>query len=320
MRNTTSRSGQAEYSAPLRFEFETKTQGNAAVTIGVIALLLLLGILLPLLLLYMFNKLTTRFLPLENTYRAEYPILMTPGIAPKIVDGRGQGERKGIQVGPQDFVAQVDEPASPELNTGIGLAKGRVPLFPLFATWYELQALEGQRVLTMKSSGDKNPKVFADGVVSELSPNMNENWALSFSDVDLLKPEEEQLPGRLVVYSAMSGLPAYQTRVTEILATPGVADRVAELRAAAKNDLTKDDIRTKTKPSPKGAALPEGGSLTLPTLPASVPGSGKLAPPSVPSSSGNVQAPPSGVGLSAPTQPTNPGSGKLAPPPPPPSF
>jgi len=320
MRNTTSRSGQAEYSAPLRFEFETKTQGNAAVTIGVIALLLLLGILLPLLLLYMFNKLTTRFLPLENTYRAEYPILMTPGIAPKIVDGRGQGERKGIQVGPQDFVAQVDEPASPELNTGIGLAKGRVPLFPLLATWYELQALEGQRVLTMKSSGDKNPKVFADGAASELSPNMNENWALSFSDADLLKPEEEQLPGRLVVYSAMSGLPAYQTRVAEILATPGVADRVAELRAAAKNDLTKDAKKTKAKPAPKGAALPDAGSLSLPTPPASVPGSGKLAPPSVPSSSGSVQALPDGAGLSAPTPPTNPGSGKLAPPPPPPSL
>lgn len=320
MRNTTSRSGQAEYSAPLRFEFETKTQGNAAVTVGVIALLLLLGILLPLLLLYLFNRLTTRFLPLENTYRAEYPILMTPGIAPKIVDGRGQGERKGIQVGPQDFIAQVDEPASAELNTGIGLAKGRVPLFPLLATWYELQALEGQRVLTMKSSGDKNPKVFADGAASELSPNMNENWALSFSDADLLKPEEDQLPGKLVVFSAMSSLPAYQTRVTEILATPGVADRVAELRAAAKNDMTKDAKKTKAKPAPKGSALPDAGSLTLPTLPSSVPGSGKLAPPSVPSSSGSVQAPPSGVGLSAPTPPTNPGRGKLAPPPPPPSL
>ena len=317
MRNTLSRSGQAEYTAPLRFEFETKTQGNTAVTIGVIALLLLLGILLPLLLLYLFNKLTTRFLPLENTYRAEFPIVVTPGIAPKIIDGRGQAEGKGIQVGPQDFVAQVDQPASPELNTGMGLAKGRVPLFPLLATWYELQALEGQRVLTMKSSGDKNPKVFANGEASELSPNMNENWALSFSDSDLLKPEEEKLPGRLVVFSAMSNLQAYQTRVTDILQTPGVADRIAELRAAAKNDLTKDTKKARPKPRSKVQTAQDAGSLTLPVMPVSAPGSGKLAPPGLPTSGGDAPSSPSGDGFSASPPPTNPGSGKLAPPPPP---
>jgi len=317
MRNTLSRSGQAEYTAPLRFEFETKTQGNTAVTIGVIALLLLLGILLPLLLLYLFNKLTTRFLPLENTYRAEFPIVMTPGIAPKIIDGRGQAEGKGIQVGPQDFVAQVDQPASPELNTGMGLAKGRVPLFPLLATWYELQALEGQRVLTMKSSGDKNPKVFANGEASELSPNMNENWALSFSDSDLLKPEEEKLPGRLVVFSAMSNLQAYQTRVTDILQTPGVADRIAELRAAAKNDLTKGTKKARPKPRSKVQTAQDAGSLTLPVMPVSAPGSGKLAPPGLPTSGGNAPSSPSGDGFSASPPPTKPGSGKLAPPPPP---
>jgi hypothetical protein len=300
----------------LRFEFETKTQGNTAVTIGVIALLLLLGILLPLLLLYLFNKLTTRFLPLENTYRAEFPIVMTPGIAPKIIDGRSQAEGKGIQVGPQDFVAQVDQPASPELNTGLGLAKGRVPLFPLLATWYELQALEGQRVLTMKSSGDKNPKVFANGEASELSPNMNENWALSFSDSDLLKPEEEKLPGRLVVFSAMSNLQAYQTRVTDILQTPGVADRIAELRAAAKNDLTKGTKNKGSKQTPAEQVAPDAGSFTLPTMPPSAPASGKLAPPSLPTSFGDASSP-SGDGISAPPPPTKPGSGKLAPPPPP---
>ena len=317
MRNTLSRSGQAEYSAPLRFEFETKTQGNSAVTIGVIALLLLLGILIPLLLLYLFNKLTTRFMPLENTYRAEYPIVMTPGIAPKIIDGRGQGERKGIQVGPQDFVAQVDQPASPELNTGLGLAKGRVPLFPLLATWYELQAQEGQRVLTMKSSGDKNPKVFSNGLASELSPNMNDNWALSFSDADLLKPEEEQLPGRLVVFAAMSNLQAYQSRVTDILQTPGIADRVAELRSAAKSDLTKDTKKSKPKRQQQATVQPDEGSLTLPTLPTSAPGSGKLAPPSLPSSGGMNSGPASPEGFPPTTPPSKPASGKLAPPPPP---
>ena len=315
MRNALSRSGSAEYSAPLRFEFQSKTQGNTAVTIGVIALLLLLGILIPLLLLYLFNKATTKFLPLENTYRAEYPIVLTPGFAPKVVDARGQGPRKGIQVEPQDFVAQVDQPAASEINTGLGMAKGRVPIIPFFATWYELQAPEGQRVITMKSGGEKNPKIFADGASSELSPNMNENWALSFSDSDLLRSEDEELPGRLVVFAPMSNLQAYQSRVNDILQTPGIGDRVAELRAAAKNEAlteTKKPRSDRSKP-----AEPEAGSFTSPTVPSSLPGTGKMAPPGLPNITPDSTAIP-GTNLdgSAP-QPPKPASGKLAPPPPP---
>jgi hypothetical protein len=315
MRNTVSRNGQAEFSAPVRFEFETKTQGNTAVTIAVIALLLLLGILLPLLLLYLFNKATTKFLPLENTYRAEYPVLLTPGFAPKVVDARGQGPRKGIQVEPQDFVAQVDQPASAEINTGLGMAKGRVPIVPILATWYELQAPEGQRVITMKSGGEKNPKIFADGASSELSPNMNENWALSFSDADLLRSEDEELPGRLVVFAPMSNLQAYQSRVNDILQTPGIGDRVAELRAAAKTAQLTETTKPKSGRSKPTAA--EAGSLTVPTVPSSLPGTGKMAPPGLPNITPDSSAfPGSNVDGSAP-QPPKPASGKLAPPPPP---
>ena len=315
MRNTVSRNGQAEFSAPVRFEFETKTQGNTAVTIAVIALLLLLGILLPLLLLYLFNKATTKFLPLENTYRAEYPVLLTPGFAPKVVDARGQGPRKGIQVEPQDFVAQVDQPAAAEINTGLGMAKGRVPIIPILATWYELQAPEGQRVITMKSGGEKNPKTFADGSSSELSPNMNDNWALSFSDSDLLKSEDEELPGRLVVFAPMSNLQSYQSRVNDILQTPGIGDRVTELRSAAKNEQLAETQNPKSGKS--RPAAPEAGSFTVPTVPSSLPGTGKMAPPGLPNippdSSGSLGA----AGDPAAPAPPKPASGKLAPPPPP---
>jgi hypothetical protein len=315
MRNTVSRNGQAEFSAPVRFEFETKTQGNTAVTIAVIALLLLLGILLPLLLLYLFNKATTKFLPLENTYRAEYPVLLTPGFAPKVVDARGQGPRKGIQVEPQDFVAQVDQPAAAEINTGLGMAKGRVPIIPILATWYELQAPEGQRVITMKSGGEKNPKTFADGASSELSPNMNDNWALSFSDADLLKSEDEELPGRLVVFAPMSNLQSYQSRVNDILQTPGIGDRVTELRSAAKNEQLAETQKPKSGKS--RPAAPEAGSFTVPTVPSSLPGTGKMSPPGLPNitpdSSGSLGA----AGDPAAPAPPKPASGKLAPPPPP---
>jgi hypothetical protein len=316
MRNTLSRSGQAEYSALVRFEFETRTQGNTAVTIAVIAILLLLGILLPLVLLYVFNKLTTRFLPLENTYRAEYPVILSSGVAPKIADARSGASGRGIEVGPQDFVAQVDQPASPEINTGLGIAIARVPLFPLLATWYEIQAHEGQRVLTMKSYGEKGPKTFADGRSSEMSPNMSDNWAMSFADVDLLKPEEEQLPGRLVVYSPMSNLSVYQEKVNDVLQTPGISDRVAELRAAAKRDFENPKKASHGKSDGAPTLQEETGTLNAPTTQSFAPSSGKLAPPSLPTTTGG-STPSQTSGNIAPPPPPTPGSGKLAPPPPP---
>lgn len=294
MRTMSSKAGAANYTAPLRFEFDTKTQGNTVVAIAVIAGLLALGILIPLLMLYLFNKATTKFLPFENTHRAEFPILVTPGLAPKILDARSATSQKALIVGPQDFVAQVDQPASAEVNTGAGLAKGRVPLFPLLATWYEAQALDGSRLLSMKSAGEKNPKAFADGKAAELSPNMSENWLLSFADSDLKGSVDEALPGRLIIYSAMGTLPGYQSRVNDIVQTPGIAERIVELREASK-------LEQKAK---KPAKVGKKSDTSAPEF---------VAPAVIPTiPSATIAAPISP--LSPPSPPT---SGKLAPPPPP---
>ena len=317
MRNMTSKAGAANYTAPIRFEFDTKTQGNAAVTIAVIFGLLALGILIPLLLLYLFNKVTTKFLPFENVHLAEYPIIVTPGFAPRILDARSGAAQKPITVGPQDFVAQVDQPASAEINTSVGVAKGRVPVFPLLATWYEAQALEGSRLLSMKSGGEKKPVEFADGKAAELSPNMSENWLLSFTESDLKGSVEDPLQGRLLVYSAMGTLPGYQTRVNDIVQTPGIAERITELREASK--ITGKKTKSK-KPGKQSKANNE--SLTpIVTPTSSGPISGKLSAPGFEVPSNPVIPNSSGSNLEAPTSPLSPpslpSSGKLAPPPPP---
>lgn len=315
MRTMSSKAGAANYSAPIRFEFDTKTQGNAAVTVSVIAGLLALGILIPLLMLYFFNKATTKFLPFENTHRAEFPISVTPGLAPKILDARSATSQKSIVVGPQDFVAQVDQPASAEVNTGAGLAKGRVPLFPLLATWYEAQALEGSRLLSMKSAGEKNPKEFADGKAAELSPNMNENWILSFTEADLRSSIDEALPGRLIIYSAMGTLPGYQSRVNDIVQTPGIAERIVEIREASKAEQ-KSKKRSKVRKQHDSASTQFVSPAVISNT--SLTTSGKLAAPSldVPTTpnipSSNNLKPNSPL-----TPPSPPTSGKLAPPPPP---
>ena len=170
-------------------------------------------------------------------------------------------------------------------------------------------------MLSMKSGGEKNPKEFGDGKSAELSPNMNENWLLSFSDADLKASIDEPLSGRLIVYSAMGTLPSYQSRVNDIVQTPGIADRILELREAAKLvEKNKKPIKQRKSQEPTQAVPVIVAQVQSPSIPTS----GKLAAPgfqapvsrSAPSSNTTPPTSP----LSPPSSPT---SGKLAPPPPP---
>lgn len=302
----------ASFEIPLQIEFDSKTQGNSAVATAVIVGLLLLGLLIPLGLLAMFNRIATKFLPMENVYRAEYPVVITPGLVPKMLRSSPDGSSKRIEVGPQDFVAQADRAAEIEIPDSAGTAKARVPIFPLAATWYEMQATEGSRLISMQSSGEKSPRYFSDGSQAELSPNMAENWVMSLSDVDLAGAPDQDLPARLIVFAAMSNLPQYQARINEISQTPGIADRIAELResvsrGAARN--TRSPRSTKLTSELLPDAAPQSSGVTVTGF--SQAGSGPLAAPG--EVAPTVTAQPQ-VALNTQSPPM---SGKLAPPAPP---
>ena len=279
----------ASFDAPITIEFQSATQSNAAVEIAAIVLLLLLGLLLPLLVMWLINLSLTRFLPVDSMMRASFPVVLeTSGLSPKILDNRPGAEGSSITVDPKDFRNVMDQPAAREYETGLGAAKAKIPIFPLAPTWYQWEAPGGSRILSIFEGGTKHSPLIDSGRAVEVSPHMADNWALVVPESELVQ-DKGSVAGELVVFARMSNLPDYQKRLGEISTKPGLADRIAALRAALHRGL-------------EGPGSNTAGEVTAPSAPEGFTSSG---------SSATLEAK-----ASAPKPPT---SGPLAPPPPPPS-
>jgi hypothetical protein len=309
VRQTQSTSGAATLDENLQFEFKSSAESNFLIESLVIAALLALGLLLPLGLLYLLNWLTTRFLPVQNTVKAEFPVRIQPGPAGKITDDKGNA----ISVGPQDFKYVTETPASrviPVASSGELVA--RLPKFPLAGTWFEHQAPEGSRVISLYPGATKKPQLFDAAKASEVSPNVANNWALVLPDSELLKPEGQELSARLVVFAPMGGVPQYQARVNEISSKPGLQQRIGLAREAVRNTeaLPKKSKKPSKSANPVVAETGSMPSVQIPgvsngsSMPASIPG---LTPPTTPASTSIPGLQPPSVIPGSATPPVIPG-------------
>jgi hypothetical protein len=263
----------------------------------------LLGILVPLGLLYLLNWLTTKFLPLEQTVRAEYPVQILNGATAKIVDKDGNP----IRVEANDFKFLPHSPASRSQAAGAhGTSVAKVAKFPLLPSWFEHEATAGNRLISLYSESGKGPSHFRDGKATEVSPNLAANWFLSIPDGEFSKASGETMNGTLVVASRMGSLPSYQSRVQDVSVKPGLQGRIDEIRAAinsAKPDASANPAKMRrAAKAGKSAIVAEAGFVptTLPSVPGApgipgVPGSPTPPPstiPGVPGSPGIPGAPP----------------------------
>lgn len=278
----------ASFDAPITIEFASSTQSNAAVEIAAIVILLILGLFLPLLVMWIINLVLTRFLPVESMMRASFPVVLeTTGLNPRILDNRAGVEGSGIVVDPNDFRNVMDQPASREYDTGLGSAKAKIPVFPLAPTWYQWEAPAGSRVLSIFEGGTKHSPMIDSGRAAEISPNMADNWALVIPDSELLE-EKPQVSGELVVFTRMANLPDYQKRLGEISTKPGLADRITSLRAAVLDAVGQRDegivpVIPNSPITPEGfTSSPSSATLDGPLNPPKPPTSGPLAPPPPP--------------------------------------
>jgi len=281
----------AAFDAPISVQFDSRTQTNRVVEWAAIALLLLLGLLLPLAIMWLANYFQTRFLPIESTMSAEISLVLAPGQAWKAKRKLPNGSTSDVTISAEDFKNRMDEKAQREYDTGRGTAQGRVPWFPLAATWYEWQAPPGHRIVSFFDGGGKTTSQMTSGHVTEVSPNMANNWALVISEAQLTRDSAEEIDATLLVFSPMGSLNSYQERVRDILSTPGLAEKL-------------DFVKEK--------ATSHSDDTALDAQPVSVNTGAQVAPPGFTPSDGPPGATPPG---SSPT----PKSGPLAPPPPPPS-
>ena len=286
IRNANSTSAGAAMSESIQFEFQTKTKTDAAVEFWVVVTLLILGILVPLALLYLMNWLTTRFLPLEKTVRAEYPVQITTGATAKLLDKNGSP----LKVEANDFKFMTDGPAAKTLAIGShGEAQAKIAAFPLLPSWFEQNANPGQRVISLYSESGKGPSHFKDGKATEISPNHASNWFISVPDAEFAKANGETMNGTLVVAARMGSLPQYQSRVQELAAKPGLQGRIDEIRSAMEAEAAKNNGKTPKEPKARKGDKPgvggDSGSIVLPPVPG-IPGiPGVPGVPSPPSTS-----------------------------------
>lgn len=265
IRNTNSRSAGATLSESVQFEFETKAKVDSSVAFWVDLILLILGILLPLGLLYLMNWLTTKFLPADNAVRAEYQVNVLTNEAGKLVALDGNP----IVVEAQDFqyLPKIGSARSLEMG-GHGKAEAKMAKFPLLPSWFQHTAPVGYRVVSQYAEGVKNLTHFADGRATEISPNHASNWFLKIADSEFAKPAGENLLGTLVVSAAMAGLPQYQARVAELSRKPGLQERIAAIRASMAKEESgppkKGAGRTKYS---KASITDEAGTLATPRTP-----------------------------------------------------
>jgi hypothetical protein len=280
----------ASYNAPIAVQFDSATQTNTAVEIAVIAALLIAGIVLPLLVMWLINFAMTRFLPIESVMRAAFPVLVdSSGPFTRIVSNAPGSEGVALTVNPTDFRNLMDQPAKRVFDTELGSAQAKIPLFPLAQTWYQWQAPRGHRIVSVFEGGTKNTKEMATGQSVEISPNMQENWALVLPDAEVKKPAGEKRTGQMVVFSRMSTLDSYQKRVSELTMKPGLGERIDAIGALISGEAEPLDgadtwsgiPTTPTSPIPTGFT-PSTEAPDSPLSRPKPPTSGPLAPPPPP--------------------------------------
>jgi len=256
----------ATFEAPLKISFASEVETNELVTWIVLALLTALGLLLPLGSMWLLNFFTTRFLDINDTTRAMFPIRVdASGLRPVIKDAR-PGYDGPIAVGPRDFTSAMDTKSPRSFDTGYGEATARIPLFPLNPTWYEWRAPEGSRIVSLSPNSTKSTGDMKEYLAAEVSPNMADNWAMIFTDSELRKQDKSALQGQLVVFARAGNLTSYEERVRKITNSNGLDVAIKSAAEKAVTSMTVNDKSsggpTKTVPTP-----PVKTGVTPPPIP-----------------------------------------------------
>ena len=275
-----SEGGAAVFEAPITIGFESVAQSNPLVEGIVTAILIGLGLLAPLALMWVVTWWFTRFNSLQDATRAVIPVTVRRDNTSVLVDRRPGSQGQRVAIRPDDFkyLDSVDRPRS--YQTGYGEQKARVPWWPLSAPWFEWQAPAGSRVFSSYIAASQKGDAIDSGLVTEVGPNLSENWALVIREAELADSSKEEFEADLIVTSPMGTVDRYQKRVDDISATPGLFDRVNAVSLSMGQESPDSDPPpplTTDFPPPSGPDAP--GPVDPPKPP---PMSGRLAPPAPP--------------------------------------
>lgn len=287
--------------APIEFTSLVPGQENAK---WWTILLTILGIGLPLALIYLMSWLTTKIAFGRQVQRAAYPVMLTPADRYTGRDGNA------IAIDGADFKIRPEQPDVRSFDDSVGTFRTKISKLVLAAPWFEVKASEGTRIITLAHAAPQLKRRFSSGKLAPIPGDMGKIWALQVSDADLLKFEKSTpIPGALVIFKRNNLANPNQFRdvFNGVTTKAGMWREVTRLADVVKNESVKPEKESKGK---KGG---NGGGSTPPPPPPSGPGRPGGTPPR-PGSSGPAPIRP-GSGSSSTVRPgsSTPSSSPTAP-------
>ncbi len=264
---------------------------------AVLIILTLLGIALPLLLLYLMNYLTTKISMGRQLQRGVFDVSLDP-------EGKIHAIRQGVQ---SQMTATMDDfKFLPEMkdirqyNDGLVEIRAKVSKFALLASWYEIKAPSNHFVFTMTPKLNRLTNRFKTGSIAPTEASLDKIWYLLINANDLSSATETaSTKAKLVVFmrTKSSDADPYSNRINQIATAAGFSTAFKTFKS---NVISQAQDSAKSNNKKSNTILNSSKTATKETF--------------TNSSRDDVNKPPSPGGA---TPPPPPGTGKNPPPPPP---
>jgi uncharacterized membrane protein YgcG len=205
-----------------------------------VVILTILGIGLPLALIYLLLWWATRIAYGRQLQRAEYPVAIT-------TEGRITNRDGGaIATHGENYQGRPQQADVRVLQDGSATLSAKLPKTVLAEPWYEIKAPEGSRVISVGNIAPrvKNKKRFATGKVAPIVGDLGKIWYILISDSALLKAEKGSLiEAKLVIFNRrdLTNLNQHRDSLNKVSSKPGLGKDVEQLISAVKAEKPKND-------------------------------------------------------------------------------
>ena len=208
-----------------------------------IVFLTILGIGLPLGLIYLMLWWATRIAYGRQLQRAEYPVAIT-------TEGRITNRDGGAIVTHGDnYQGRPQQDDVRVLQDGSATLSAKLPKTVLAEPWYEIKAPQGSRVISVGNIAPrvKNKKRFASGKLAPIVGDLGKIWYLLITDEALKKAEKGSLiDAKLVIFNRrdLTNLNQHRDSLAKVSSKPNLGKEIDALITTVKNE--KPDTGGKT--------------------------------------------------------------------------
>jgi hypothetical protein len=296
-------------------QFATTRPLNLGALSTAFFILLVLGVLIPLVLLWLLNYSTTKLQRPRDLMSAAIPATLGPdGVAGKNVD------LASTEIGLAQFRPLAPGDAGRRFPAGqLGEIRARVPYSPFASPWYEIIPPSGSRIFSVEAGHVPLSKrgLVATGRMATFGGDIGRVWGFVVTDSELLGSDASgPISGTLIVYLANDARNPQQftARLSDVRVQSRIWPRVAKAKDLIRSESHKNDKPNKPGKSGKPGTSPvdPGRSRAVAPTPRN---DGPPPPPRRSPSDGPPPPRPRQAGGPPPPTPPRPAGG---PPPPPP--